>query len=63
MYYVIFESESLFRPYNYKNVKSFSTQEEAKKFADEKLKEGYPKVVVAQEISVYQRETANRAEE
>jgi hypothetical protein len=53
MFYVVYESESLFRPTNYKNVAGFESEEEAVAFAKEKLEEGYPKVVVAKSVAVY----------
>lgn len=52
MYFVVFDSISLFGAANYQNVKGFETLEDARCFADEVREKGSPRVRITAEIEV-----------
>lgn len=51
MYYVVYETISLFGKANDHNVAAFETLEEARLFAKEVAEQGSPRVTIAQEMA------------
>jgi hypothetical protein len=55
MYFVVYESISLFGNVNYKNVEAFETLEDARVFAREIMKKGSPSVHIARAVETEER--------